>query len=114
MKELKNVRPLRWLKINGMVLWPFVLYADQEPDPVVRNHERIHVEQLAATGVIRFYWSYLKEYFRGRLQGLSHHESYLHISYEREAYEHQHDFLYAVAPKGDRTSPTSSRSRESS
>ncbi len=114
MKELRNVRPLRWFKINGMVLWPFVLYADAEPSPTVKNHERIHVEQVAALGVVRFYSSYLKEYFRGRMRGLSHHESYMDISFEKEAYENQHDPLYAVTEAGAHTSPTNNRSRGSS
>ncbi len=114
MKELRNIRPLRWFKINGMVLWPFVLYADRDPHPVVRNHERIHVEQIAAQGVIGFYVSYLREYFRGRRNGLTHHESYMNISFEKEAYENQDNPTYAVTGEGARTSPRNNQSRGSS
>jgi hypothetical protein len=95
-KEVMNIRPLRWLGINGIVLWPFIFYADREPSTQVRKHEAIHLAQIRRTGVARFYGTYLFEYGRGRIGGLSHDEAYRNISFEREAYENQHDPEYPV------------------
>lgn len=92
--NIRNVRILRWFGINGIVLWPFVLYAEKNPHILVRNHEAIHVAQIKRDGVLKFYVLYLGEYFKGRLQGLSHNEAYFNISYEREAYKNQHDDFY--------------------
>jgi hypothetical protein len=95
MIEIKNFRPLRWFGINGMVLYPFVLYADRDPSRHIKNHERIHVEQIRRDGVLSFYGHYLLEYLRSRKKGHTHHESYMRISYEREAYAHERDFAYS-------------------
>jgi hypothetical protein len=92
--NIKNVKPLRWFGINGIVLWPFVLYADKDPNTVVQNHESIHLAQIRRAGVLKFYGTYLSEYARGRLAGMSHHESYMNISFEREAYQYQQDQSY--------------------
>lgn len=94
MIEIKNVKFLNRFGINGMVLYPFILYSGKEPAPFVRNHERIHAEQMRSVGVLKFYGGYLKEYFLHRLQGKKHHEAYMMISYEQEAYAHQHDLAY--------------------
>lgn len=111
MKDIRNVKILKLFGINGIVLWPFILYADSEPHPRVRNHEAIHADQIRRTGVRKFYARYLREYFRGRLAGLSHDEAYRNISFEKEAYENQHDSLYLISRSDDRTSPTRSQSR---
>ncbi len=88
------MKPLRWFGINGIVLWPFVLYADKEPDTVVQNHEAIHLAQIKRVGVMRFYASYLHEYALGRIAGKTHNDAYLDISFEQEAYNNQHDKFY--------------------
>lgn len=92
--NIRNARFLRLFGINGIVLWPFVLYADRDPDPVVMNHESIHLEQIRRTGVAKFYAKYLAEYLIGRRNGLSHDEAYRNISFEKEAYLNQDDSLY--------------------
>lgn len=97
--HIKNVRLLKYFGINGIVLYPFVFYASRHPEQMVLNHERIHLDQIRRDGFIRFYANYLKEYFQGRRRGLSHHEAYRAISYEAEAYAHQHDVLYAVSDR---------------
>lgn len=113
MKEVTNIRLLKYFGINGIVLWPFIFYADRKPNPQVRNHESIHADQIRRDGVLKFYTLYLTEYARGRWAGLSHDKAYRDISFEREAYENQHNLSY-LNREGDRTSPRSSRSREPS
>ncbi len=100
MIELKNVKILGKFGINGMVIYPFILYSKKDPALSVRNHERIHAEQIKNVGVVRFYARYLREYFFHRWQGNNHHEAYLLISFEQEAYLHQHDLAYH--PSGDK------------
>jgi hypothetical protein len=94
--QLFNVRPLKFLRINGIVLYPFIFYAEKAPAPEVLIHERIHWQQIERDGVIRFYFRYLKEYVHGRRQGLTHHQAYLNISYEQEAYAHQDQQSYQI------------------
>lgn len=108
---VKNVRPLRLFRINGIVLWPFLFYADADPNPIIRNHEEIHLEQLRQKGIMKFYFQYLAEYFQGRLKGLKHDEAYRNISFEREAYTHQGNESYlAELRKVDRISPRNNQS----
>lgn len=114
MKEVRNVRILKFFGLNGIVLWPFILFADREPHPRVRNHEAIHSDQIKRSGVAGFYLRYLREYCEGRWAGLSHDEAYRNISYEREAYDNQDDSLYLASRSDGRTSPTNIPSRERS
>ena len=109
---VKNVRPLKIFRINGIVLWPFLFYADADPHPIIRNHEEIHLEQLRRTGILKFYVLYLAEYFQGRMKGMKHDEAYRSISFEKEAYAHQgNEYYLAELRKDDRTSPRNNRSR---
>lgn len=94
--KIRNVKILRWWGIEGMVLYPFIIYASKFPAPDLENHERIHWDQIKRDGVSKFYYRYLKEYFLGRMKGLSHDEAYRKISYEVEAYTHQRNHHYAV------------------
>ena len=48
-------------------------------------HERVHLEQIARVGLIRFYWRYLREYAANRRAGMPAGEAYRRISFEQEA-----------------------------
>lgn len=85
-REVQNVRVLHLFGINGMVLYPFILYSDKEPSVRLRRHEMIHILQIKRLGVFSFYRQYLKEYFSLRLKGLTHDAAYRGISFEKEAY----------------------------
>jgi hypothetical protein len=73
------------------VLYPFVLFsAPRARVPLeVLHHELVHVRQVRARGWLGFYTAYLLEYARGRSRGLSHHQAYMAISFEAEAYREQ-------------------------
>lgn len=60
-----------------------------DPDRLARLvvHELIHVRQFVAAGYMRFILSYLNDYWRGRVGGLSPRDAYREITYEREARE---------------------------
>lgn len=60
-----------------------------DPDQLARLviHELVHVRQFRAAGFRRFVYTYLKEYWTGRLAGKSPHQAYRDIPHEREARE---------------------------
>ena len=82
---------------RAITLYPFVLlrYPDDRRDPVLLNHERIHLRQQLELLVVPFYVWYLAEYVWHRLRGIGHVASYLRISFEQEAYanEQRHQYL---------------------
>ena len=84
--QIKNCKFLRPLKINAIVIYPFVLYCDACPSEEIVRHEGVHLRQIQEEGVLRFYFQYLKEYLLNRKRGLNHHAAYRNISYEKEAY----------------------------
>jgi hypothetical protein len=90
-REIKGSRLARMLGVAAITLYPFVLFRDAAPGPALVNHERIHVAQVHRHGALRFYAGYLWQYAKGRLRGLGHAAAYRAISYEAEAYAHQHD-----------------------
>lgn len=84
--NLTNLKFLRRIKINAIVLYPFVLYCDAHPSEELMKHERVHLKQIKRDGVFYFYLRYLWEYFSARKRGLSHDMAYRNISYEKEAF----------------------------
>lgn len=95
--RIKGFWILRLFKIEGMVIYPFVLFASKEPCLELENHEGIHIQQIRRDGVLKFYLTYLIEYLRLRKAGLNHDQSYRSISYEKEAYLYHHDLQYKVS-----------------
>ena len=87
---VKNSKLARFFKVAGIVIYPFVFFADSDPDAVLINHEMIHVNQIKKNGYLVFYFLYLKEYLANRAKGMNHNEAYFAISFEKEAYENQH------------------------
>jgi hypothetical protein len=87
---------------RAITLYPFVLlrYPNDHNDPVLLNHERIHLRQQLELLVVPFYVWYLAEYAWHRFRGLDHLAAYLRISFEREAYanEQRLDYLGTRRP----------------
>lgn len=81
---------------RAITLYPFVFVRQKRDrdDPVLLNHEKIHLHQQRELLVIPFYVCYLLEYGIGRLRGKNHRQAYEEISFEREAYTHERDFAY--------------------
>lgn len=97
--HLKGVRALKLFGVQGMVVFPFVLYAPEDPGPQLLNHERIHQDQILRDGVIRFYSRYLWEYVKLRLKKMNHDQAYRNISYEQEAYKNHSNVEYKIAAR---------------
>ena len=86
---VKNSKVAKALKVDGIVLYPFVLFSSPNPDQILIKHELIHVEQIKNFGFLCFYSTYFREYIRNRLKGQKHHQAYISISFEKEAYDKQ-------------------------
>ncbi len=79
---------------EAITLYPYVFCRSSEEESIKYNvvqHEMVHVEQVRKLGRFRFYWEYLKEYFRLRLVGHSHDIAYISSRFEQEAYSRQGD-----------------------
>lgn len=74
-----------------------MLYVDKNPSMVLVNHERIHLDQIKRDGCFAFYYRYFREYYKHRCSGFSHFDAYMHINYEKEAWDNQHNMLYKVS-----------------
>lgn len=111
---------VRHLGIFGISIYPFILIREKHgelADRVIRNHEKIHAAQqeevlvfcmpvisLLALSVSPWFWLlvpvspyylwYGVEYLVRRIQYGNHSEAYYNISFEREAYDNEHDLDY--------------------
>lgn len=93
-RVVRNSLLAKILKVEGIVLYPFIFFYSANPSVKIINHELIHILQIKRDGFFKFYFTYLKEYLQLRMKGLNHHDAYLAISYEAEAYSHQGDLTY--------------------
>lgn len=76
------------MRANGMALFPFILVKLEKSrfDKVMIRHEIIHLRQQLELLVIPFYVFYLLNYLYNRTIYSDHHEAYMNIVFEREAY----------------------------
>ena len=81
---------------SSITLWPFVFLRHQKykEDPVLLNHEKIHLQQQLELCILFFYLWYGIEFLRNRLKGMNSRTAYYNISFEKEAYEHEKDVEY--------------------
>ncbi|WP_317168162.1 hypothetical protein [Leptobacterium flavescens] len=80
----------------ALTLWPVIILKDEKLrcDPVLLNHEKIHLKQQLELLILPFYVLYLGEWlFRLCLYG-DLHKAYKNISFEREAYQNETDMNY--------------------
>lgn len=84
-KIIYESKVAKFLGVEGLVLYPFVLLpkSEEDTDEVVLKHEFTHVEQIERDGFCTFYFSYLK----GLVQWGSVRKAYENNVYEIEAYK---------------------------
>jgi len=84
----------RILRVEAIVLWPFMLFAGAKDDYKYKHrllrHELQHAYQIVEHGVIKFYVTYLWEYFRNYMQYRDGFIAYREISYELDARDHEY------------------------
>ena len=78
----------KWFKHTQAMTLSFgivLVRPDKIDDPVVINHERIHIAQVKRDGIIKYSLKYAYEAVT---------KGYRNVSYEIEAYQHENDFEY--------------------
>jgi hypothetical protein len=93
-------RILTWSVIPyaGMAIFPFILLKDKKSklDPVLLNHEKIHLQQQKELWIVPFYLIYFFHYLINLLRFFNHHKAYRNIIFEREAYAMEKDHAYLL------------------
>ncbi len=87
---------MKFLKISGIALFPFILIRNSEDkkNKILINHEKIHLRQQIEMLVIFFYLFYIIEYYYRLFKLKNAFHAYQRISFEREAYANEHDLNY--------------------
>jgi len=85
-----------FLNVAGMAIFPFILVGKKHYryDAILINHEKIHLAQQLELLVLPFYFCYLGNYLINLFFYQGHHEAYLNIFFEREAYAYEGDLNY--------------------
>ncbi|PWJ39188.1 hypothetical protein [Sediminitomix flava] len=96
MRVIVHEKFCRLIKVQGITLYPWVILRDQysKSDLVLLNHEHIHIKQQKELWILPFYIFYLTHYLWNLLKYRDHYKAYRMICFEREAYDHEHDFTY--------------------
>ena len=84
------------LPANGMAIFPFIIVKNKSfaNNPILINHEKIHLKQQLELLILPFYIAYLVHYVINLIVYKSHHQAYLNIVFEKEAYLHEEDVKY--------------------
>ena len=88
-----------FIRVGGITLYPFIVLRKEWNNKTTINHEKIHIEQQKELLVIFFYILYVYYWLKGKIKGLSNHEAYMAIPFEKEAYENEDDFNYLKSRK---------------
>lgn len=79
------------MNVRAITIFPFIIVSkSSRVDPVLINHEKIHLRQQLEMLILPFYICYLIAFFR---------KGYLNISFEREAFLHERDLHYLATRK---------------
>lgn len=84
------------IPVAGIALFPFVFLKEQhlKNDPLIINHERIHLKQQLEMLILPFYILYLFNYLLNLIYYRNHDQAYRNIIFEREAYRCEHNLTY--------------------
>ncbi|MBE7179468.1 MAG: hypothetical protein INR69_23900 [Mucilaginibacter polytrichastri] len=90
-----------FLHVNAMALFPVILIREKEfaHDPVLINHEKIHLRQEIEMLILPFYLCYLGCYVLNRAKGMDHDTAYRQIIFGREAYANEAKLQYLKTRK---------------
>ncbi|RMB62930.1 hypothetical protein EAX61_04980 [Dokdonia sinensis] len=80
----------------GVTLYPFVIMRDAtlREDAVFMNHEKIHLRQQRELLILPFFLWYGVEFLVRCVQYRNRYVAYRNISFEREAYAQETNFIY--------------------
>ncbi len=83
-------------KAQAITIFPFIFLRElaNRTDKVLINHERIHLSQALELLILPFYILYLLEFLFRFVQYRNFLQAYVHISFEREAFENEENLYY--------------------
>ena len=80
---------------QALTMWPFLfIRGKRNLSKKVLNHENIHAAQQKELCIVFFYLVYFVSWIIGLCKGKSSKEAYRDICFEREAKDHETDYLY--------------------
>ena len=81
---------------RGIAFYPFIFIKrkTERNDPVLLNHERIHLRQQLELLIVPFYILYLINYLYHLMRTFKHETAYRNIIFEREAYSKESQLNY--------------------
>ena len=81
---------------SAITIWPFIFIRDQRSasDPILVNHEKIHLKQQLEMLLLFFYIVYALDYIRISMNGMNSRVAYFNIRFEKEAYAYEKDLNY--------------------
>ncbi len=81
---------------SAIALWPFIFVtqSNQKNNPILLNHEKIHLKQQLELLIIPFYIWYLGEFLFRLFQYKNSYLAYKNISFEKEAYANEKQLNY--------------------
>ena len=84
------------LPANGMAIFPFIIIRNKllVNDPILINHEKIHLKQQLELLILAFYIAYLFHYVINLIIYKNHHKAYLNIVFEKEAFKNEENLDY--------------------
>lgn len=83
-------------KIAGIALCPFIIVRSErhKHNPILINHEKIHIRQQLELLVLPFYILYVGNYLANLWVYRNRYLAYKNISFEKEAYENEWNTSY--------------------
>jgi beta-lactamase regulating signal transducer with metallopeptidase domain len=80
----------------GLTLYPFIFLKQEhlKEDTHLINHEKIHLKQQLELFIIFFYVFYFLEWCIKLFKYKNKHLAYKNLSFEREAYQNEHNLNY--------------------
>ena len=81
---------------RGVTIFPFVFVKEREDlkNTILINHEKIHIRQQVELLIIPFFIWYAVEFLVRLIHYRNANLAYQNISFEREAYAQESDFMY--------------------
>lgn len=82
---------------RGITLFPFIIVSERtlKQNPIMINHEKIHIRQQAELLILPFFIWYGIEFLVRLVVCKDRNKAYRNISFEREAYSNEKDLNYS-------------------
>lgn len=86
---------------TGIALFPFIFLREKQlkKNEILINHEKIHLKQQLELLIVLFYIFYGLEWLIKFLKYKDGYTTYQNLSFEREAYQNEHNLEYMKTRK---------------